>query len=80
MEKTNSFIKRLRWRAYHLDNPRDNETRPERYGFRSRAAPPANILLSGFEHDMFNMIKNIKFRNVNNEFQHEINKIRFIRE
>ena len=66
--KTESLIKRMRWKALQFQGklqPSDKET----YGFKSKKCPPVVNELSKFEEDLMKIIKNIEFRNVNNEFQ-----------
>ena len=72
MDKTCSFVRRMRWRAYHLDNPTELDDHLDTYGFKSRATPPPNILLSSFEHDMFDLVKHIQFRKNTSVFQKEL--------
>ena len=74
LEKVESVIKRMRWKAFFFDKSSDNEDKcnehtPSNYGLKSRKTPPKVEGLSGFEADMFNMIENIQYRPVNNSFQ-----------
>ena len=69
--KTNSLIKRMRWKALQFLGqlpPTDKET----YGFRSRKCPPVVAQLTQFEEDLMNMIRNIEFRQVDNELQRKM--------
>lgn len=79
IEKTESVIKRMRWKALFyeqnkendqgIDNPTDkNDT----YGFKSRKCPPHNEDLTNFEADVYDMIKKIEFRNTRDEFQDQL--------
>ena len=78
IEKTENLIKRMRWKAFFFernkekdkDNKDDNET--NNYGFRSRKCPPHNDELDNFESDLYDMIKNIEFRNQHDEFQDKL--------
>jgi len=78
IEKTENLIKRMRWKAFFFernkekdeDNNDDSET--NNYGFRSRKCPPHNDELDNFESDLYDMIKNIEFRNQHDEFQDQL--------
>ena len=80
MYKVENFIKRIRWKAHFLDNPmmhnNDNYTN---YALRSNISPLQNQALTSFENDIYDMVRNIEFRNVCNNFQdkleEDINKI-----
>ncbi len=72
--KVEMFIRRVRWKVYHFENPgssKDNEHM--NYGFKSPYAPPKNSLLNKFESDLCNLIKNIKFSTVQDEFLNKLN-------
>ena len=51
------------------------------YGLRSNISPPQNPALTSFENDIYDIVKNIEFRNVRNNFQgklkEDINRISF---
>ena len=69
MDKVENFIKRFRWQA-HFSNKfmmRDNDNYTN-YGSRSNILPHQNSALASFENDIYNMVKNIEFRNVRNDF------------
>ena len=68
-EKVESFLKRLRWKAYFFEHPSpSNDT--ENFGFTSDRTPPHSDSLAPFESDMYDMIKNIKFKDrCSNQFQ-----------
>ena len=46
MEKTCSFIRRMRWRPFHMDHPDEFDDQIDKYGFKSRATPQPNILMA----------------------------------
>ena len=73
ISKVESYIKRMRWKALQFLGKLKIQQK-ESYGFRSRKYPPAIEELSEFEEDLTLMIKNIKFRKVNNEFQTKLLK------
>ena len=78
-DKTANFIRRLRWKCHFILN--ENSTKKkETYGFKSLKSPPFIQELKPFEDDMYSLIKNIKFRPVNDVFQQTLkNDIRKIR-
>lgn len=92
IEKTESVIKRIRWKAFFfeqnkvknktsrdIDNDDSNSAADNNFGFKSRKCPPQNEELNNFEADVYDMIKNIEFRQVRDDFQdqlqHDIRKI-----
>ena len=70
-EKIEDFIKRLRWRTlFYLEPQEDNNcTKKEVYNLKSQNTPPTNRLLDPFEADLFRLIKKVKFKRGNNNFQ-----------
>ena len=69
INKSEHFIKRLRWKVYHFLNKPNNVENVKNFGFNSMNSPPKNPLIYEFENDMYNMIQNIQFKNVKNNFQ-----------
>ena len=69
--KTNSLIKRMRWKALEFLGQLPS-TSKETYGFRSKNSPPVVAELSKFEEDLFNIVRNIEFRNIDNELQRKM--------
>ena len=68
VNKTEQFIRRVRWKVFHFLSKSDNVER-ETFGFRTTSVPPKNQLLYEFENDLYDMIKNIEFKKVKNDFQ-----------
>lgn len=63
-EKVESFIKRMRWKAYFYDNQtEDNGEMKSNFGFKSTTSPPQNQNLTAFENDLYEMLRKIEFRN-----------------
>ena len=52
IQKTEHFIRRLRWKVFHFlkqdDNNHDDDTEYNTFGFRSLSSPPRNQLLYEF--------------------------------
>ena len=81
IEKIESVARRMRWRAYFFGKQEENNQQSENYGFKSELSPPANGLLQPFENDLFELIRKIKFRGVNCNFQKKLsNNLRNISE
>ena len=81
MDKIENFIKRIRWKAHFFDNPMiRNSNNYTNYGLRSNISPLQNPALTYFESDIYDMVRDIKFRKVHNDFQdklkEDINEIR----
>ena len=72
MEKVESFLKRVRWKAHFFDNPRE-DTETENYGFKSNTTPPQNEHLNPFENDLYQMVRDIEFRKTDDPFQSTLN-------
>ena len=71
MDKVESFLKRIRWKAYFYENFNDGDSdqNNNNYRFKSNMAPPPNEHLNKFENAMYDLIKNIEFRDNRNVFQ-----------
>ena len=74
IEKTEQFIRRLRWKAYYFLNGTES-TANESYGFKSRNSTPQISELQPIEEDMAQLIQNIKFKpDTKCSFQHKLNR------
>lgn len=81
LDMTNKFINRIRWKAFWYEKSLDDEedqndphTKSEYHKFPARNYAPSNDLLTEFESDMFDLIRNVKFRRWSNDFQRCIKK------
>ena len=73
MEKIESVVKRMQWKAYfYLNKETQEKQQKNTFGFKSQHHPPQCNLLEEFEKDVFDIIKSIKFRKVRNKFQEEL--------
>ena len=72
IEKTEHFLRRMRWKAYHFLNPTESTTE-ETYGFKSRNSPPRVNELIPLEDGVLNLIQNIQFKDVKRNFQNQMN-------
>ena len=68
IEKTEHFLRRMRWKAYFFLNPDVSTTSKDTYGFKSTKNPPPVDELKEFEDDMLKMVQSTKFIQVNNPF------------
>ena len=83
MEKAETVITRMRWKAIHFNNndSKDNniEENTEWYGLKSPYSPRQVKELIPFENGLVELIRHIKFRKIRNTFQeklrgHQINQ------
>ena len=73
IEKIESVVRRMRWKAFFFLNGQDEETTDSAlYGFKSKKTPPQIEELKRFEEDLTTMIENIKFRKVEEPFQRRL--------
>ena len=76
-EKTENFIRRLKWKAYHIckDNPQPvNEPANGYFGFKTSTTTPPNEHLNAFENDLYGLNQKVEFTNVQNTFQQKLKK------
>ena len=76
-EKTENFIRRLRWKAYHFCQSNSqpvNESANGYFGFKTLTTPPPNEHLNAFENDLYDLIQKVEFTNVQNTFQQKLRK------
>ncbi|PIK41052.1 hypothetical protein BSL78_22094 [Apostichopus japonicus] len=83
LEKVESLIKRMRWRAFFFtkdDTDTESDTSDEeqhfadKYEFPTKRTPPQIEEMIGFEKDMMEMVENIKVRPVSDKFQSTLKK------
>ena len=72
IEKTELFLRRMRWKAYFFLNPGTTSPSKETYGFKSTKNPPPIEDLKAFEDDMLKMIQSVKFKQVNSPFLNKL--------
>ena len=61
IEKTEHFLRRLRWKAHYFLSGQAETSNKETYGFKTRNSPPKINELIPFEEGMLNLIHNIEF-------------------
>ena len=84
LEKIELVIKRMHWKAHFFlkkndtEEENDSASEPENdhayYGLKSKRTPPKIDEMANFERDMLNIVDNLKFRQVKNEFQSKLDK------
>ena len=76
VEKVESFVRRLRWKAYQFckENRENNSDQCKNFGFKTVVTPPQNEDLNAFENDTYDMIRNVKFTNIRSKFLDHINR------
>lgn len=76
ISQTEQFLKRIRWKALFFEkDPKDApeyDDKSENFGFKTSNTPPQNSDLTDFENDIYKLIGNIEFKNVNNSFQSQL--------
>ena len=76
VEKVESFVRRLRWKAYHFckENRENNSDQCKNFGFKTVVTPPQNEDLNAFENDTYDMIRNVEFTNIRSKFLDHLNR------
>ena len=70
IDKVESFIARLRWKAYFFEKPDQcNSSNSTNFGYELNITPPQNEKLTPFENGLYDMVWSIKFKSVRNNFQ-----------
>ena len=73
IENTESFLRCMRWKAFHFMNPTELSTK-ETFGFKTTKSRAPIKELNNFENKMLTLIRNIEFKNSNCEFQNELSQ------
>ena len=61
----------MRWKLWHIRNPSNNDPK-EKFGFKTTETPPVMNELEAFEKDLWNLVKNIKFKPAGNSLTSKI--------
>ena len=73
MEKVESFVRRLRWKALFFEKPElAGGNKKETYGFKTNLAPPRMEHLNAFEADLYDLACNIQFSPRRDAFQRKL--------
>ena len=80
VEQTESFLRRVRWKACYFLKPTHHEAAKETFGFNTTKSPAPIKELESFERKMLSIIQNVQFKNHCSEFQndlsHDLTKIK----
>ena len=74
MEKVESLVRRMRWKALFFEKPELAGPGKETYGFKTNKAPPQIEHLNPFENDLYDLVCNIQFSPRCNDFQKQLIK------
>ena len=74
IEKTELFMKRIRWKAHFFINLKSTENKQETYGFNTQKSPPVIDELKEFEESMARLIQSIEFEKKPNTFQAKLHQ------
>ena len=66
------FGKRIKWRSHFYLNPQPNGIKKETFGFNTSKPAPIIPELKALEDNLFNLVKEIEFREHNNSFQNKL--------
>ena len=74
ISKVEALVRSMRWKAYFHDHTDIANTGKNNFGFKSAKAPPQNQLLIPFESDIYELIRTIEFKPVQNQFQKQLKR------
>ena len=69
IEKVESILKRMRWKAHFFLKGEKNQENTNHFGLSSNKTPPTILELKPFEEDVLKLLENIEFRDTKNHFQ-----------
>ena len=72
IEKVESVLKRMRWKAHFFLKGEKNQENINHFGLSSNKTPPTILVLKPFEEDVLKLLENIKFRDTKNHFQENL--------
>ena len=71
---TREFVNNSRWRVLHYLNPSKKQGNKQTYGLKSTKRCEPVPELQELEEKLYDMVKNIKFKEVSNRFQDKLNE------
>ena len=76
ISKVDSFIHRIRWKAFFFDknNEQSENNNYVNFRFASEKTPPQNPALTPFENDLYDLINNLSFTKHKSTFQKQLSK------
>ena len=72
IEKVESVLKRMRWKAHFFLKGEKNQENTKYFGLSSNKTPSTILELKPFEEDVLKLLENIKFRDTKNHFQENL--------
>ena len=74
IEQTEALVKRMRWKAifFNAKDKKEDEKHIENYGLKYSKSPAQVKELFHFENNLFQLVKDVKFRKTRNEFQKKL--------
>ena len=72
IEKVESVLKRMRWKAHFILKGEKNQENTNHFGLSSNKTPPTILELKPFEEDVLKLLENIKFRDTKNHFSRKL--------
>ena len=74
INKTETFLRNIRWKTFFFLNPDIEAEDKETYGFKSTKSPPHIPELKDFEDGMLHLVQSVDFKHVNKPFQKQLSK------
>ena len=71
VSRTEDLVRRMRWKLWHIRNP-SNKDPKETFGFRTTDSPPVMVELEDFEKDLWNLVRQVKFKPAGNDLTSKI--------
>lgn len=79
VSRTEDVVRRFRWKLWHVRNPSQKDPK-EKFGFKTTESPPVMAELERFEKDLWDLVKNVKFKpagsNLMSKIREDLNEIR----
>ena len=69
IESVGKFVNNISWRAHFFLNPESQQSEMRTFGFKTERAAPQVLQLKPFTDDLYDVIRNIKFKGHNNMLQ-----------
>ena len=71
--RVEQFLRQLRWKAWHFKNPKKGDVeKKETYGFKTSNTPPQDKDLEVFEEELWDLVRNVEFREHTSKFQNHL--------
>ena len=75
LDKVESFITRLRWKAYFFEKPdQRNSNNSTNFGVKPNVIPPQNEKITPYENGLYDTVRSIEFKSVRNNFESMLRK------